>query len=80
MALYILRPKLINSWDFFKNFEKVAVQLFKKQVISFFTVVFCPMIHNIYLKRYCLLTSLLFLFFLLFSFNFCFKFKGEILL
>ena len=30
MALYILRPKLINSWDFFKNFEKSSNTAFQK--------------------------------------------------
>ena len=38
---------------FSKNVNKEATCFFKKKVIFFFTVVFCLMIHNIYLIRYC---------------------------
>ena len=44
-VIYILKPKSIKSANVFKE---------RKWIIFFFTVVFCLMIHNIYLKRYCL--------------------------
>ena len=57
----ILKPKFTNSTYFFKkmSIKKQHISS-KKQVIFFFTVAFCAMIHIIYLKRYCLLTLLLF--------------------
>ena len=45
MAFFILKPKLPNRTDFSsKNVNKEAT----KEVIFFFKVVFCPMIHNVY--------------------------------
>ena len=46
----MLKPKFTNSTDFSKNVNKEPTKFFQKQVIFFFTVVFYPMIHNIYLK------------------------------
>ena len=48
-VIYILKPRSIKSANVFKE---------RKWIIFFFTVVFCLMIHNIYLKRYCFLTLL----------------------
>ena len=58
---------------FSKNVNKETTLIFKKQVIFFFTVLSCPMIHNIYLKRYCFLTLPLFLFCLHFPLTFVLK-------
>ena len=49
---------------FLKNVNEEATQLFKKQVIFFFTVFFYPMFHNIILKTCCLFASLIFFSFL----------------
>ena len=42
--------------QFFKNGNKEATLFFKTQNILLFSVVFCPVIHNIYSRKYCLLT------------------------
>ena len=57
---YVVKLKFTNTRTFSENANKEAT-IFQK-VTFFFTVVFCPMIHNIYLKRYCLLTLQLFRF------------------
>ena len=48
--------KFTNSIQFFKNGNKEATLFFKTQNILLFSVVFCPVIHNIYSRKYCLLT------------------------
>ena len=81
MALFIYQN--LNSQiarTFPKNVNKEAAVLFKKQLILLFTVVFCPIIHNVYLKRYNLLTLLPFFVFPSLFFNFCVKVEAEILL
>ena len=61
-------PKFAKSTDFFQKCVKRSTQSFKKQVIFFFTLAFRPMIHNIYLRRYCLFTLLVFFIFVSLSF------------
>ena len=41
---------------FSKNMNKEATELLKKQVIFYFIVAFCPVIHNNYSKRHYLIT------------------------
>ena len=73
MALFIYQN--LNSQmerAFPKNVNKKATQFNKtKKVLFFLTVVFCPVIHNICLKRYCVLSFFVFsfTFFLTFGLN-----------
>ena len=52
MVLFILKPKFTHSMDFFKCVNKEAVHFSTEQVLFFFIVVFCPIILDIYFKRY----------------------------
>ena len=47
----ILKPEFTKARTFPENMNKETNSFFKKQVIFFFAVVFCPMIRNTYLKR-----------------------------